>query len=106
MSMESVPRLGSLHDAAIDTSVSDVPGDLARLADVASVPRALDAARGLTLDPFEAWMYSVVRLGMCVQGILDISPLSEDETLQLLARLVGKGAITFTRGGGARHQQA
>jgi hypothetical protein len=105
MSMESLPRLGSLHDAAPDTSVSDIPGDLARVGDLASVPHALETARTMQLDPFESWMFNVVRLGMCVQGILDMSPLTEDETLLLLARLVGKGAITFRRGG-ARPREA
>ena len=97
---EPVPRLGSFHDTALDTSVSGVVADLARLSDLRSVPRPApghtpSARLALQLDPFELWMFNVVSLGMCVQAIVDISPLSEDDTLVLLARLVGKGIVTF-----------
>jgi hypothetical protein len=106
MSMDALPRLGSIHDIDVEcetnvsTSVSEVPTNLAPVADTTSVPRPAPTndSASPALDPFEAWMFSVVRLGMCVQGIIDISPLSEDETLTLLARLVSKGLVTFRTG--------
>lgn len=99
MTMESIPRLDSFSDmreSGMLTGVSDVVTDLARLSDVMSVPRVLpvgDVPR--SLDPEESWMCSTVRLGMCVQGILDMSPLDEDETLRILARLVGLRVVTL-----------
>jgi hypothetical protein len=99
MTMESIPRLDSMSDTretASHTGVSDVVGDLARLANVMSVPRIVDVTGGrVSLDPSESWMLSIVRLGMCVQGILDMSPLEDDETLHILARLVGLRLVTI-----------
>ena len=100
MTMESVPRFGSIHDggeSGIRTDVSDVVTDLARLADVMSVPRMSAGATDVPrlLAPAESWMCAIVQLGMCVQGILDMSPLEEDETLRILARLVGLRVVTL-----------
>ena len=94
VNIASLPSATSWHDDSADTNVSDVVGDLARLADPTSTPRASQVV-SLTLEPAESWMLAVVRLGMCVQAILDISPLPEDETLRLLARLIGKRVVTF-----------
>jgi len=88
-------RCTTWHDETADTSVNDVVADLARLADPMSVPRTGSEAFALTLDASESWMMNVVQLGMCVQAILDMSPLDADETLRLLARLVGRRAVTF-----------
>lgn len=95
MNVETLPRFGSFADAAeAATSVSTVVADLARLADMSTVPRVLDHAGWAELTPQQQWMASVVRLGMCVQAILDMSPLAEEETLRLLATLVSKRVVT------------
>jgi hypothetical protein len=99
MTMEAIPRFGSIHDgrdSASHTDVSDVVADLARLHEFMSVPRVLAASEcPRALDSAESWMFSIVQLGMCVQGILDMSPLEEDETLRILARLVGLRVVTL-----------
>ena len=95
MNVDALPRFGSFPDMAeAATSVSTVVADLARLADMTTVPRVIDNAAWAELTPQQRWMASVVKLGMCVQAILDMSPLAEEETLRLLATLVSKRIVT------------
>ncbi len=93
MSTVALPRFGSIPDYGA-TDVSEVVTDLARLADMSTVPRLVEDTSWAELDDAQAWMVDVVRLGMCVQAILDMSPLGEEETLRVLAALVGKGIVT------------
>ena len=97
-----IARLDSISDAresGIHTDVSDVVADLALLANGMSVPRIMSPLKlARELDPEELWMCRMVRVGMCVQGILDLSPLDEDETLRILARLVGLRVVTLAQG--------
>jgi hypothetical protein len=95
MNAVALPTFGSISDA--ETNVSEVITDLARLSDLTSVPRVCDPHGLADLDEPAMWMVSVVRLGMCVQAILDMSPISEEETVRLLARLVGTRIVTFSR---------
>jgi hypothetical protein len=90
----SLPRFGSIPDGGMETSVSDVVSDLARIADMSTVPRLREPIGRSDLAPQETWMVNVVKLGMCVQGILDMSPLGDEETLRLLARLVSTRVVT------------
>jgi hypothetical protein len=87
-----LPVFGSIPDQP--TGVSDVISELARLSDMRTVPRVGDSSGWADLDPEEAWMVDIVKLGMCVQAILDMSPLNDEETLSLLARLVSRRVIT------------
>jgi len=78
-----------------DTRISDIIGDLARLSDATSVPRLRGAVEWTDLAPSEAWLVSVVREGMPLAGIMQTSPLGEEETLRLLARLISARVITL-----------
>jgi hypothetical protein len=90
----ALPRFGSISDGTMETIVSEVVSDLARIGDMTTVPRVSEPLAPGALAPLETWMVDVVRLGMCVQGILDISPLGDEETLRLLAGLVSKRFVT------------
>jgi hypothetical protein len=90
----SLPTFGSISDG-VETSVSDVICDLARLSDPSSIPRLAGAIAWEDLDRSEAWAVSLVAAGMSVQAILEVSPLEEEQTLRLLANLVSARTITF-----------
>ena len=94
MNAVALPRFGSIPDGMMETSVSEVVSDLARIADMGTVPRVREPLQCAALAPQETWMMDVVKLGMCVQGILDMSPLSDEETLRLLASLVSTRVVT------------
>jgi hypothetical protein len=87
-----LPMFGSIPD--VETGVSDVIANLARVSDMASIPKPCDSIEWANLDPEESWMVDIVKLGMCVQAILDMSPLTDEETLGLLARLVSRRIVT------------
>ncbi len=78
-----------------NTRVSDIIGDLARLSDASSVPRLRGAVEWTDLAPSEAWLVSIVREGMPLEGIMQTSPLGEEETLRLLASLINARVITL-----------
>jgi len=70
------------------TDVSDIADDLARLSMPTSVPSLRGAIEWNDLTPAEAWIVSVVSAGFTVRAIVEVSPLSEEDTLTLLARLI------------------
>lgn len=77
----------------IETDVSDVVGDLARLADGSGTPRLRGAVEWNELDESEAWAVSLVSAGFTVQAIHQMSPLDEDATTELLAKLITSRTI-------------
>lgn len=94
-----VPTLDSMSPDAMsdmnDTRVSDIIGDLARLSDATCVPRLRGAVEWTDLAPSEAWLVTVVREGMPIAGIMQTSPLGEEETMRLLASLISSRVITL-----------
>jgi hypothetical protein len=73
---------------------------LARLADPASIPQLNhDLSGELKLSPPEACVATLVDAHLSMRAILDMSPLREDDTLQLLANLVTKGVVTISTKG-------
>lgn len=84
----TLPQVYSADDSA-ETALNDVVRQLALLADPLSVPvlaRPIGPADGVA--PQEAYVASLLGEAMTVQEIIDVSPLSEDETVRFLARLV------------------
>lgn len=91
-----LPRLQSSPDldAMTTTKFSEVAEDLGRLADRTSVPvvtAAVDVEVSLTAE--EAFILSLVGTGLSVDALIKRSPLSEDDTLQFLIRLVTLGLV-------------
>jgi hypothetical protein len=80
----------------IETHVSDVMGDLARLADGSGTPRLRGAIEWNELDQSEAWAVSLVAAGFTVQAIQEMSPLDEDSTTELLAKLITSRTIMMS----------
>jgi hypothetical protein len=81
-------------DEHASTGVSDVVGQFARLSiATTSVPTLRGAIDWSELTDREAWAVSVVSAGMSVQAILQVSPLSEEETLTLLGHLIASRTI-------------
>jgi hypothetical protein len=78
-----------------DTLVSTVVGQIARLSHETSIPRIVGAVEWGNLEPFEEWILSLVRSGYSTQAILTMSPIIEDETLAVLARLIHRKVIFF-----------
>jgi hypothetical protein len=72
----------------IETHVSDVMGDLAKLADGTGTPRLRGAVEWNELSETEAWAVSLVAQGFTLEAIQRMSPLDEDATTELLAKLV------------------
>jgi hypothetical protein len=92
-SAEELPRMGSMTDG-VATNVSDLVPELARLSDPLTMPRiSADAPEG-DVAPAEALIMSLVEANMTVEHIVGVSPLTEEETLRVLSKLVGKGSIT------------
>ena len=77
----------------IETHVSDVMGDLARLADGSGTPRLRGAIEWNELGETEAWAVSLVAAGFTVEAIHEMSPLDEDRTTELLAQLITSRTI-------------
>jgi len=95
--LPSLPTLASQPplEGNDNTRVSDIIGDLARLSDATSVPRLRGAVEWTDLAPTEAWLVSIVREGLPLEGIMQTSPLGEEETLRLLASLIKARVITL-----------
>jgi hypothetical protein len=91
---QDVPVLESRSDE-LDTNISDLIGELALLSDVTRVPKLLGAVERSELDPCEEWLVSVVSVRMSVAAIMGQSPLGEEETLRLLARMLKSRVITL-----------
>lgn len=82
----------------IETHVSDVMGDLARLADGSGTPKLRGAIEWNDLEQAEAWAVSLITAGFTVAAIQQMSPLDEDATTELLAKLVTTRTITMSDG--------
>lgn len=80
----------------IETHVSDVMGDLARLADGRGFLRLRGAVEWSELDQEEAWAVSLVIAGFTVEAIHAMSPLDEDTTMELLAKLITSRTIMMS----------
>lgn len=92
--MDEEMELG--EEDIIETHVSDVMGDLARLADGSGTPRLRGAVEWNELDESEAWAVSLVAAGFTVQAIQAMSPLEEDRTTELLAKLITSRTIMMS----------
>jgi hypothetical protein len=93
-----LPRLQSSPDLEGDTStcLSELVGELARLSDRSSVPeRTVALPPGIDIGPGEAYVASLINPDVNIDMILSMSPLSDDETLGALARLVSLGLVTI-----------
>ncbi len=90
----TLPQIYGSDDSA-ETALNDIVRQLAFLADPLSVPvlvRPIGPADGVA--PQEAYVASLLGEAMTVQMITDVSPMSEDETIRFLARLVTAGIVT------------
>jgi hypothetical protein len=92
-----LPRLGSAPELEGQTATvqGQVVSDLARLSDRSSVPRLV---RPSSFDPSarsddESYLVALVGTKIDIDTLLRMSPLSEDDTLRLLARLITDGVI-------------
>jgi hypothetical protein len=90
-----LPRLGSIPDGTAATGVSDLVGLLARVSDPGTLPRVVDANAHARRDPQEALILTLIESNMTVEGIVGMSPLGEESTLRVLAKLVQEGTITL-----------
>jgi hypothetical protein len=86
--------LDSIAEVA-ETNVSDLVTNLARLSNPDSVPRLCGAVDWTNLTAVEGWLVSIVTQGMPLAMILETSPYGEDETLAVLARLIGGRIVTL-----------
>jgi hypothetical protein len=89
-----LPRFDSVSDG-IPTGVSEITSALARLSDAASLPRLLRRRDEKKREPAEALILTFIEENMTVQAIVGMSPLGEESTLRLLAKLVVEGTITL-----------
>jgi hypothetical protein len=95
---EHLPRLQSSPDLEADAStrLSDVVGQLARLSDWSSVPeRTRQHEANIDVSPEDAYVASLIAADVNIDGIVGASCLSEDDTLDALARLVIFGLVTI-----------
>jgi hypothetical protein len=91
---DELPRMDSVSDG-VETSVSDLIGDLARLSDVTRTPMLRGIVEWNDLSPSDAWIVSIVSPGMTIETIMQMSPLGEEETLRALARLISSRTLTL-----------
>jgi hypothetical protein len=87
-----LPRLGSIPDGAT-TGVSDLVSMLARISDPGSLPRLKRPYVEVQREPAEALLITFIQDNMTVQAIVGMSPLGEESTLRILAKLVIEGTI-------------
>jgi hypothetical protein len=95
--LNAIPRLDGLPEMVEPTKISDVAEGLAGLSDPFAYPRLLQLAPVAELVGHEAVVASLVEANMNVESILRMSPMSDDETLRILARLVANDVITLER---------
>ena len=91
---EVVPSFDTISDGAV-TDVSEVIGELARLSDVSRIPTLRGTVEWSELTPSEAWLISVTGSKMTISAIMAISPFGEEETLRVLAKLIGLRRLTL-----------
>jgi hypothetical protein len=85
-----------IDDSAEATGVSDVVGELARLANPSCSPYLNRPVSGDdVLTPPEAFIASLVEAKMPMQTLIDMSPMPEDATVRFLATLVEKGIVSL-----------
>jgi hypothetical protein len=83
-----------VHDNGRDTDVSEIHGALARLTDTSSrAVLAHGCAAYLELSTNEAHALALAATGARMEIVFALSPMSEAETMQFLARLVLSGVL-------------
>jgi hypothetical protein len=90
---KTLPQIYAAEESG-ETAMSEVVRQLALLSDPLSVPiltHPIGPEDGL--EPQEAYLASLLGTNMTVQMIVDVSPLSEDETVRVLARFVTNGFV-------------
>jgi hypothetical protein len=92
-----LPRLQSSADleGSATTLITDVVAELAHLAKPTSRPRLNAEVGSIVLSPEEGVVVSLMLADLDLGSIVKRSPLSEDETLKFIARLVTLGLVTF-----------
>jgi hypothetical protein len=94
---EEILRCASISDGVTGhtTSISEVIVDLARLSDPNSVPRVRGELDSSERAPYEALLLAMIASQMSIAAIMQTSPLGDEETLRVLARLVSAQVITL-----------
>ena len=93
-----LPRFHSSPGDLGETQASDVIAQLALLADPSSILRLNhDFAGRLKLSPPEVALATLVDANFNMRKILEMSPLREDDTYQLLASLVTRRVVTVAK---------
>ena len=89
---ESEPPTGTT------TKLSDVTPLLANLArlDITQTPQLRGAVEWNELEDQEAYLVALVSAGFTIEAILDMCPLEDDRTLEVLATLVTARTITLS----------
>jgi hypothetical protein len=80
------------------TKLSEVTPMLANLArlDVTQTPQLRGAVEWNELEDQEAYLVALVSAGFTIEAILDMCPLEDDRTLEVLAALVTARTITLS----------
>jgi hypothetical protein len=89
-----LPRLHTSPDreGSATTLMTDLVEDLARLSNLFAIPRLTRPVdRSVSLTPREAYVASLIGRDVSLATLLDLSPMSEDDTLHFLARLITLG---------------
>ena len=80
------------------TKLSDVTPVLANLArlDITQTPKLRGAIDWNDLEDQEAYLVALVAAGFTIEAIMDMCPLEDDRTLEVLATLVTARTITLS----------
>jgi hypothetical protein len=87
------PRIESIFDG-VKTRASAVGAELAALSDPDRTPR-LRRAISETLAPNEEFIVSLIKANMTIRAIYEESPLSEKQTMHVIAKLIRSGCVTL-----------
>jgi len=95
-------RVRVLHDDDSDdaqpTVLNPLAGELARLADVDSVPRKLGGSASAVLPPEASLLWSLIDGRASLRAILSACAMPEAEALRVLALLLEHRCLTFYPG--------
>jgi hypothetical protein len=89
-------ELGEEDIIETQTYGADVIGDLAKLADGSGKPRLRCAVEWNELEREEAWVVSLVASGFTLEAIQRMSPLDDDTTTEIVAKLITSRTITMS----------
>jgi hypothetical protein len=97
LAADLLPSLASksIPDDDGPTGVSDLITDLAGLSDGSNTPRLRGAVEWSDLGEAEAWLVSMVTAGFTIEALLQMSPLGEEATMRVLAKLITSRTITL-----------